>query len=174
MFRCSCGYPLEPRGHAPPALLFLSQRCQTAGRICSSFDQNNRRISLCRTPFGAKPAISSQCIGYSREVGGAGRHRVPQWLRLYERPPVSVKHFVAEFLSFYFAPYFQSVVQKPRAVDIGSPRSRRCKILDWLDKNAAPHDGRPARSSAGRPGTVRQRTKLLDSPPSRSTGRGHG
>ena len=43
------------------------------------------------------PAVFASFISYSREVGGAGRRRVPQWLRLYEAARPGVKRFVAEF-----------------------------------------------------------------------------
>jgi hypothetical protein len=55
-------------------------------------------------PFWAVPAVSSQCILNSHEIGGAGRRRVPQWWALYERPLAGVKHFIAQFLKLLFRP----------------------------------------------------------------------
>ena len=98
MFRCPDGYPSEPRGHTPPAFLFLSLTMSNSGKGLFTLQLIQPTRSECRTPWRVVPATSSQCIRNSREVGGAGRHRVPQWLALYEGTPCPVKHFVAKFL----------------------------------------------------------------------------
>jgi hypothetical protein len=104
LFRCPGGYPPEPRGHTPPAFLFSSLTMSNSRKGLFTLQLTQPTRSACRTPFRAVPATSSQCIRNSREVGGAGRHRVPQWCGLYEGTPLAVKHFVAKFLRLQNSP----------------------------------------------------------------------
>ncbi len=68
---------------------------QREGFIHPSIDLAGTKLH--RSPFGQYRQIVVSCVGFSHEVVGAGRHRVPQWLRLYERPRFSVKRFVMFF-----------------------------------------------------------------------------
>jgi len=85
-------------------------------------------------PLRETPATFSQYIGYSREFGGAGRHRVPQWCGLYERRPASVKHFVAKFSFSLVSASFQWVIRDHRPVDNFRETIPRAVILERTDK----------------------------------------